>query len=104
MSKWMKILAVPLLIAVSLTFVFLVIDYGNSDDMIERYDAVKPDSTSGFSKTLQFMQTYTRATGDTSLALKLGISEEDAETIANPNTAHLCSIVNSSKKRFCCKR
>lgn len=86
MSKWMKILAVPLLIAVSLTFVYLVIDYGNSDDMIERYDAVKPDSTSGFSKTLQFMQTYTRTTGDTSLALKLGIPEEDAETIANPNT------------------
>jgi hypothetical protein len=86
MSKWMKVLAVPLLIAVSLTFIYLVIDYGNSDDMIERYDEVKPDSTSGFSKTLQFMMGYTCTTGDTSLALKIGISEEDAETIVNPGS------------------
>jgi hypothetical protein len=50
--------------------------------MVKQYDAIKPDSSSGFSKTLQFLQSYTQTTGDTSLAVAKGFSQEDAEEMA----------------------
>lgn len=77
---------IPLLIAVSITIVYIVIDYGSSDEIVGVYEGVKPDSTSGFNKALQFLESYTQATGDTSLAIKRGLSEEDAEIIASGGT------------------
>lgn len=77
---------IPLLIAVSITIVYIVIDYGSSDEIVGIYEGVKPDSTSGFNKALQFLESYTQATGDTSLAIKRGLSEEDAEIIASGGT------------------
>lgn len=86
MNKFFKIMIIPLLIAVSITIVYIVIDYGSSDEIVGVYEGVKPDSTSGFNKALQFLESYTQATGDTSLAIKRGLSEEDAETIASGGT------------------
>ena len=77
---------IPLLIAVSIAIVYIVIDYGSSDEIVGIYEGVKPDSTSGFNKALQFLESYTQATGDTSLAIKRGLSEEDAEIIASSGT------------------
>lgn len=77
---------IPLLIAVSITIVYIVIDYGSSDEIVGIYEGVKPDSTSGFNKALQFLESYTQATGDKSLAIKRGLSEEDAEIIASGGT------------------
>ena len=77
---------IPLLIAVSITIVYIVIDYGSSDEIVGIYEGVKPDSTAGFNKALQFLESYTQATGDTSLAIKRGLSEEDAEIIASGGT------------------
>lgn len=86
MNKIFKIMIIPLLIAVSITIVYIVIDYGSSDEIVGVYEGVKPDSTSGFNKALQFLESYTQATGDTSLAIKRGLSEEDAEIIASGGT------------------
>lgn len=86
MNKFFKIMIIPLLIAVSITIVYIVIDYGSSDEIVGVYEGVKPDSTSGFNKALQFLESYTQATGDTSLAIKRGLSEEDAEIIASGGT------------------
>lgn len=86
MNKFFKIIIIPLLIAVSITIVYIVIDYGSSDEIVGVYEGVKPDSTSGFNKALQFLESYTQATGDTSLAIKRGLSEEDAEIIASGGT------------------
>lgn len=86
MNKLFKIMIIPLLIAVSITIVYIVIDYGSSDEIVGVYEVVKPDSTSGFNKALQFLESYTQVTGDTSLAIKRGLSEEDAETIASGGT------------------
>lgn len=86
MNKFFKITIIPLLIAVSITIVYIVIDYGSSDEIVGIYEGVKPDSTSGFNKALQFLESYTQATGDTSLAIKRGLSEEDAEIIASGGT------------------
>ena len=86
MNKFFKIMIIPLLIAVSITIVYIVIDYGSSDEIVGIYEGVKPDSTAGFNKALQFLESYTQATGDTSLAIKRGLSEEDAEIIASGGT------------------
>lgn len=86
MNKFFKIMIIPLLIAISITIVYIVIDYGSSDEIVGVYEGVKPDSTSGFNKALQFLESYTQATGDTSLAIKRGLSEEDAEIIASGGT------------------
>lgn len=86
MNKFFKTMIIPLLIAVSITIVYIVIDYGSSDEIVGVYEGVKPDSTSGFNKALQFLESYTQATGDTSLAIKRGLSEEDAEIIASGGT------------------
>lgn len=86
MNKFFKIMVIPLLIAISITIVYIVIDYGSSDEIVGIYEGVKPDSTSGFNKALQFLESYTQATGDTSLAIKRGLSEEDAEIIASGGT------------------
>lgn len=77
---------IPLLIAVSITIVYIVIDYGSSDEIVGVYEGIKPDSTSGFNKALQFLESYTQVTGDTSLAIKRGLSQEDAEIIASGGT------------------
>lgn len=77
---------IPLLIAVSITIVYIVIDYGSSDEIVGVYEGIKPNSTSGFNKALQFLESYTQVTGDTSLAIKRGLSEEDAEIIASGGT------------------
>lgn len=86
MNKFFKIMIIPILIAVSITIVYIVIDYGSSDEIVGVYEGVKPDSTSGFNKALQFLESYTQVTGDTSLAIKRGLSEEDAEIIASGGT------------------
>lgn len=86
MNKFFKIMIIPLLIAVSITIVYIVIDYGSSDEIVGIYEGIKPDSTSGFNKALQFLESYTQVTGDTSLAIKRGLSEEDAEIIASGGT------------------
>lgn len=86
MNKFFKIMIIPLLIAISITIVYIVIDYGSSDEIVGVYEGVKPDSTSGFNKALQFLESYTQVTGDTSLAIKRGLSEEDAEIIASGGT------------------
>lgn len=86
MNKFFKIMIIQLLIAVSITIVYIVIDYGSSDEIVGIYEGVKPDSTSGFNKALQFLESYTQVTGDTSLAIKRGLSEEDAEIIASGGT------------------
>lgn len=86
MNKFFKIIIIPLLIAVSITIVYIVIDYGSSDEIVGVYEGIKPNSTSGFNKALQFLESYTQVTGDTSLAIKRGLSEEDAEIIASGGT------------------
>lgn len=86
MNKFFRIMIIPLLIVVSITIVYLTIDYGSSDEIVGVYEEIKPDSSSGFNKALQFLESYTQATGDTSLAIKRGLSEEDAEEIASGGT------------------
>lgn len=66
---------------------YMVIGSFGSEDMIQQYDAVTgTDSNSGFSKSLQFLETYTYITGDTSLAVAAGYSQEDATTMAQGGT------------------
>ena len=46
--------------------------FGDSKSILKSYDNIKPDSSSGLQKNLQFIEGYTRLTGDVSLALNMG--------------------------------
>lgn len=85
MSKISKLLVFPLLFMISLTVIYFAIDYGGSDNMLSVYNAVKPKSSSGFNKSLQFMSSYMRATGDTTIAVNKGLTREDVEEIIADN-------------------
>jgi hypothetical protein len=62
--------------------VYLMIGASSDSSIIATYNSLKPDSTSGLSKTLVFLKSYTGLTGDTSLALSVGVSESDAQEMA----------------------
>ena len=85
-NKLWKIFSTVIVLIFIVTSVYLMIGSASSKSILIAYNAVKPDSASGFSKTLLFLQSYTQTTGDTSLAIKKGLSEEDAEIIASGGT------------------
>lgn len=87
-NKLWKIFSTVIVLVFVVTSVYLMIGSASSKSILKSYNTVKPDSSSGFSKTLLFLQSYTQATGDTSLAIKKGMSEEDAEEIAKGGTAN----------------
>lgn len=87
-NKLWKIFSTVIVLIFTVTSVYLMIGSASSKSILIAYNAVKPDSASGFSKTLLFLQSYTQITGDTSLAIKKGMSEEDAEEIAKGETAN----------------
>ena len=60
-----------------MALVYFMIGMGNSTDIFRQYDSIKPDSSSSYSKSLQFLTSYTLGTGDTSLAFNYGLTEED---------------------------
>ena len=59
---------------------YLVIDAGSdATGIIRSYLGIENNSKSDFSKSMQFLRTYTQATGDLTLALNTGMSQEEAE-------------------------
>lgn len=50
----------------------LLFGLGDAKGIFKSYDNIKPDSNSGLKKNVQFIEGYTRLTGDTSLALGMG--------------------------------
>lgn len=70
-----------ILICVLVVALYLIIDTGQSGDIVAKYDAVKSDSNSSFSRSLKFLETYTKTTGNVTLAESLGLSKEDIESI-----------------------
>jgi hypothetical protein len=75
--------------------IYLLIGTSSNDSILETYDSIKPDSTSGLSKNLIFVQSYTGLTGDTSLALSIGMSEDDADEMAS-GSYNLASSIGST--------
>ena len=65
--------------------VYLIADVGNAQEVLEAYYQVEPTTTSSFSKTQQFLRTYIMQTGDATIGMTLGLSDEDInELINNP--------------------
>ena len=85
-NKLWKIFSTIIVLIFIVTCVYLMVGSVSSKGILKSYNAVKPDSASGFNKTLLFLQSYTQTTGDTSLAIKKGMSQEDAEELANGGT------------------
>lgn len=66
--------------------IYTIMDYRVNDDLITAYDDLGGNTVSNMNKSLQFLETYTALTGDTSLAVATGLSEDDAMAIANGGT------------------
>lgn len=82
MNRWLKVLLAPVALTLVILVVYLLIDYGDAASLLKSYNAVTPDNSSGFNRQLQFLKEYTLATGDLSLAISAGLSQEDAESMA----------------------
>ena len=61
-----------ILILCAIIMINLLMGFGDSKSILKSYDNIKPDSSSGLQKNLQFIEGYTRLTGDASLALNMG--------------------------------
>jgi len=61
-----------ILILCAIIMINLLMGFGDSKSILKSYDNIKPDSSSGLQKNLQFIEGYTRLTGDVSLALNMG--------------------------------
>lgn len=82
-NKYLKLYFIWLIFIIAAlgVTVYLLIDVGSAKEIMVAYDDLKPENTSSYSKQLQFVESYTRNSGDTSLAIKMGLSAEDINSI-----------------------
>lgn len=81
-----KYVLLTLLIGILIIALFMVVDFGSSKSIIDAYSDLRPDTINGFNKKLEFVETYTRLTGDINLALDKGYSQEDVDNILDGGT------------------
>lgn len=84
--NWLSLSAKILAVAIAVLAIYMVSDLGSSSEIMKMYGALKPDTVVGFNKKLEFVETYTRMTGDLTLALDKGFTEEDAQEILDGGT------------------
>lgn len=75
-----KVLWVFVIVLVPIMF-YLIIDVGSAGEIFKLYESMKPDSSSNYSKSMIFLSSYTRETGDTSLAVSVGIPEDEVWSV-----------------------
>ncbi len=66
--------------------VYLVIDLGSAGEVLEHYASLTGTPVSNYNKTIIFLSSYIKETGDLSIAEALGMSEEEAKQLLNPDT------------------
>lgn len=66
--------------------IFMLTDIGDAKSIMTRYAELTPQNTSGLSKTLNFLRTYVDMTGDTKIAINMGIPEDEANKIIGGET------------------
>lgn len=87
MRNMMKLAIIPvilklMLVGIIIVVLYVTIDFGSSSDIVKSYSELKSDTTNGFNKKLKFIETYTRLTGDFTLALDKGFTEEDLKDVS----------------------
>lgn len=89
-----RIFSNTILVLSAIIMINLLMGLGDSKSILKSYDGIKPDSTSGLKKSLQFIEGYTRLTGDTTFAIGMGYdssiinswtSSGNGEPGGNPN-------------------
>lgn len=61
--------------------VYLMIDVGSASDVFRLYGSMSKDGSSNYPKSLVFLTSYTRTTGDLSLGNALGMSDDDIQNL-----------------------
>ena len=64
--------------------VYLMIDVGSASDVFRLYGSMSKDGSSNFPKSLVFLTSYTRTTGDLSLGNALGMDDDDIQSLLDP--------------------
>lgn len=73
-NKWLFIILAIILGGIS---IYLVIGSNTTNDILSKYNNLSNGGRAGITPKLQFLRIYTMATGDTTLALRAGLSEEE---------------------------
>lgn len=81
-----KIFGYALIALCAIVLIDLLTTIGDASSVLKTYDSVKPSSTSGTSKKLQFLKEYTSTSGDITLAVALGVDEGTANKWASGDT------------------
>ncbi len=63
--------------------IYFLIGSGGSPEIFKQYSDLAEMPVSSYNKSVQFLSAWTRATGDTSLAVAMGFSEEEAMQMVN---------------------
>lgn len=72
-----KIFRMLIIAVFAITIMYLLVDIGNAPKILNWYAGLSGDSTSSFTKKLQFLQEYTTTTGDLSVAKQMGYTDDD---------------------------
>ena len=84
-SKLLKVFEFALIGLCAIVLLDLLMSIGDASTVIRQYDSVKPDSTAGLSKKVQFLKEYTITTGDITLAVSMGMDESTAQQWVDDN-------------------
>lgn len=80
-AKYFKIFLIVLGIISVLLLIWILADIGNAREFLENYDSYSNSGKNGFPKQLDFLISYTNATGDFTLMESTGISKEEGLAI-----------------------
>lgn len=76
--------------------IYFLIGSKSSPEIYRQYESLKPNTSSSYTKTLQFLTSYVITTGDSKLAMTVGMTEEDIEYMKNPTAGEVGEILGSS--------
>lgn len=91
-NKWLFIILAIILGGIS---IYLVIGSNTTNDILSKYNNLSNGGRAGITPKLQFLRIYTMATGDTTLALRAGLSEEEVTELVETGQLNSGTGTNS---------
>ena len=76
-----KPLPILMILLLGMVMIFLVTGSGSAGDVFSQYNTLTNGGKAGITPQLQFLRVYTLTTGDTSLALSAGLSQDEIDNL-----------------------
>lgn len=81
-----KPICIGIIVFLGAIVIYLVIGPGNRDIILSQYTTLTNGGKAGITPQLQFLRVYTMTTGDTTLAMSAGLSQDEIENLINTGT------------------